>query len=483
MMSRACRGFLASCLALLAVPLLAQQTGEIHGKVTATDGSVLPGSGGRGSLHDPSRAPPDGHGRQRRVSPAGAAPRRLHREVRPRGHAERHAQSRGPARPGYGGRRQARRLRDRGVGHGDGRDVPARQGLRDHRERFVGGSRSPACPSAQDYRDLQKLIPGVQYTQDQTRGPSAGGSGQDNVYQFDGVNVTLPLFGTLSAEPASHDIAQVTVVKGGARAVDFDRSGGFAIDSVSKSGTSRYSGQVSYQFQSCGHVRGPRQRDPIPLRAGPKLDQRQPRRARSSRTGSTSTAPTTGPRNRGTTASNLYGELPSYDSTRNEGFGKLTFTPTHSTLFNFSYRDSKRVDESDLFLANASATTGSGNEARLKIGTADGSWVINTRSHLSFKYTHFTNLTQGRPDHVADVDISTAVGHQARHRQPRHPGPSDRARAHRRPGRLQRLRPAPHRPLRLRPERRARGRGHGGLRHALRQRRLLPRRRADRATT
>ena len=92
----------------------------------------------------------------------------------------------------------------------------------------------------------------MQYTQDQTRGPSAGGSGQDNVYQFDGVNVTLPLFGTLSAEPASHDIAQITVIKGGARAVDFDRSGGFSIDSVSKSGTSRYSGQVSYQLQTEG---------------------------------------------------------------------------------------------------------------------------------------------------------------------------------------------------------------------------------------
>ena len=54
-----------------------------------------------------------------------------------------------------------------------------------------------ALPVGQEYRDLLKLIPGVQYTQDTTRGPSAGGSGQDNVYQFDGVNVTLPLFGTL----------------------------------------------------------------------------------------------------------------------------------------------------------------------------------------------------------------------------------------------------------------------------------------------
>ncbi len=64
--------------------------------------------------------------------------------------------------------------------------------------------------------------------------------------------MTLPLYGTLSAEPASHDIAQVTVIKGGARAVDFDRAGGFSIDSVSKSGTSQYHGQLSYQFQTKG---------------------------------------------------------------------------------------------------------------------------------------------------------------------------------------------------------------------------------------
>ncbi len=70
-------------------------------------------------------------------------------------------------------------------------------------------------PVGTQYRDLIKLIPGVQYTQDEVRGPSSGASGQDNVYKFDGVNVTLPLFGTLSAEPAAHDIAQVNVVKGG----------------------------------------------------------------------------------------------------------------------------------------------------------------------------------------------------------------------------------------------------------------------------
>ena len=88
------------------------------------------------------------------------------------------------------------------------------------------------------------------------RGPSAGGSGQDNVYNFDGVNVTLPLFGTLASEPSSHDIAQVTTVRGGARAVDFDRSGGFTIDSVSKSGTNRYTGELTLAGDDAGHGGG-----------------------------------------------------------------------------------------------------------------------------------------------------------------------------------------------------------------------------------
>ena len=170
----------------------------------------------------------------------------------------------------------------------------------------------------------------MQYTQDTTRGPSAGGSGQDNVYQFDGVNVTLPLFGTLSAEPASHDIAQVTVVKGGARAVDFDRSGGFSIDSVSKSGTSRYSGQASYQFQTetmaadltnGAQSRYQADRSWLDLNVGgPVLKDKLFFYGSYYR-------PTNDRNNR----ANLYGELPpTTRATRNEGFGKLTFTPTRS---------------------------------------------------------------------------------------------------------------------------------------------------------
>ena len=266
-----------------------------------------------------------------------------------------------------------------------------------------------ALPVGQEYRDLVKLIPAVQLTQDQTRGPSAGGSGQDNVYQFDGVNVTLPLFGTLSAEPASHDIAEVTVIKGGARAIDFDRSGGFSIDSVSRSGTSRYSGELSYQLQNNGMAaalksgqvsRFEQDRSWIDANGGgPILRDRlyfygsyyRPVRTRDNR-------------------ANLYGELPDYDSTRNEGFGKLTITPTNSVLLNVSYRNSHRLDKSDLFASNASATTGTGSENWQKIGTAEGSWIVNNRSHVTFKYTHFALETLGRPDYVSSAVINPAIG-------------------------------------------------------------------------
>jgi hypothetical protein len=219
-------------------------------------------------------------------------------------------------------------------------------------------------PVGQQYRDLIKLIPGVQYTQDATRGPSAGSNGQDNTYKYDGVNVTLPLFGTLSAEPSSADIAEVNVVKGGATAIDFKRAGGLAIDSVSKSGTSHYTGQASFQFQTHGMSNGLKESSNLSRYqqnmywtdlnvGGPVVKDHlfffgsyyRPQVNRANR-------------------ANVYGDLPSYESTRNEGFGKLTATPITNLLIYGSYRDSKRRDTSSLFGNFTAPTAGGGNVAR-----------------------------------------------------------------------------------------------------------------------
>jgi Carboxypeptidase regulatory-like domain len=264
-------------------------------------------------------------------------------------------------------------------------------------------------PVGQEYRDLIKLIPGVMYTQDTVRGPSAGGSGQDNIYQFDGVNVTLPLFGTLSAEPASHDISQISTTKGGARAIDFDRSGGFTVDSISRSGTSRFTGLASYQFQTNGFVA--------------ELDNGSASRYEQDRTWFTGNlggpvlpgkayfyASYYRPNIRRENQANNYGPLPEYESNRDEGFGKLTLTPTNSVLFNVSYRQSHRLETGDIFGQSSAATTGTGTEVGLKVASVDGSWVMSDRGHLTFKWTYFGNTNSARPDNVSSALPSTGLG-------------------------------------------------------------------------
>lgn len=260
-------------------------------------------------------------------------------------------------------------------------------------------------PIGQDYRDLVKLIPGVQYTEDAVRGPSAGGSGQDNVYQFDGVNVSLPLFGSLSTEPSSHDIDQISIVKGGAEAIDFNRSGGFTINSVSKSGTNQLHGELSYQLQTEGMTSDRETGSSAEFEndedwavasiGGPLVRERlffyasyyRPTTQRDSR-------------------SNLYGEVPNAESTRDEFFGKLSFNPTSSVLMNASHRDSERENTGEGVTAEDRAgSTSNGSDATLKISILEGSWVMNDASFLSFKYTNFENQTASRPDNLLDFDI------------------------------------------------------------------------------
>jgi hypothetical protein len=266
-----------------------------------------------------------------------------------------------------------------------------------------------SLPVGQEYRDLIKLIPGVMYSPDSTRGPSAGGSGQDNIYKMDGVNVTMPLYGTLSAEPASHDIDQMTTVKGGAKAVDFDRSGGFTVDSVSRSGTNRFQGLFSYQFQSDSMA--------ADLTSGSL--------SKYSKNSQWITANGGGPilKNKlyfyasyyrpeydRVNRANLYGDLPDYNSTRNEGFGKVTYTPTSSILVNGSWRQSHTLTTASGFCSACASTTGAGSESSMKIGTVDASWVVNSKSFASFKYTHYANPTKSRADNESSAVPTLATG-------------------------------------------------------------------------
>ncbi len=399
------------CLLLMfaTTAVFAQQTGAFHGRVTASDGSALPGvtvEARSNALPQPRVTVTDGNGDYRLP------------QLQPGAYTLTFtlAGMQTTTRKGEAllGQDMAADVKMIVGGVSENITVTAAATLVDRDttaiQNALGSSQIRALPVAQNYGDLQKLIPGAMVTQDNVRGPSAGGSGQSNVYLFDGVNVTTPLFGTLGAEPATHDIAQVNVIKGGAKAVDFDRAGGFLIDSVSKSGTNKYSGEIEYQVLN---------HSMIAAQAGTVNTIFQENR-------NWATASIGGPiwsdhlffygsyyrpnRKRDNQA-NLTGPLPQFTVDRKEEFGKLTFTPTSSILINGSYRNSTDVQTSGGgFGTIGAATTGTGNEGDLKIGTLEGSWVINPKSFGTFKFTDYKNPTIGIPDHLSNATVSTAVG-------------------------------------------------------------------------
>ncbi|MDH5622803.1 MAG: TonB-dependent receptor, partial [Gammaproteobacteria bacterium] len=256
-----------------------------------------------------------------------------------------------------------------------------------------------ALPVGQDYRDLMKLIPGVQYSELRVRGPSAGGSGQDNIYQFDGVDVSLPLFGVLSSEPSSHDIAQVSIVKGGAKAVGFNRSGGFLMNTISKRGTDEFRAEVGYQIQNASMTSA--------QDTGSSLEYDEDRSWTTLSLGGPILRDRLyfytsyyGPERTRSNSSNAYGPVGNYENLRDEYFGKLTFAPTDNILFDASYRTSDREETNASISEFESPSLSLGSTATQDILILEGSWIVSDASSLSFKYTDWEDSGSSRPDNL-----------------------------------------------------------------------------------
>lgn len=259
----------------------------------------------------------------------------------------------------------------------------------------IGADVLEALPVGQDYRDLMKLAPGVQYSQNAVRGASAGGSGQDNVYKFDGVNVTLPMFGTLSAEPSTHDVEQFSVERGGARAIGFNRAGGVTVNSKSKSGTNEFKGRVEYRVQPAGLSESPDDgvdsdvtKNWMTASAGGPLIEDQLFFYGSYY----------GPREDGESKETAYGPTKDYSSERDEYYGKLTYAPVDGLLLNAAYRTSERVNEGASIGEFEADSVSVGEESNQDILTLDGSWIVNDDTTVSFQYSDYALETAGVPD-------------------------------------------------------------------------------------
>ena len=252
-----------------------------------------------------------------------------------------------------------------------------------------------SVPVGQDYRDLLKLVPGVELSANTVLGPSAGGSGVDNSYGFDGVNVSMPMFGNLASEPSTHDVAYVTMDRGGAKAVGFNRSGGFSINTVSKSGTDEFHGNVEYKVQPKSFVATPVGEESYELDkswltaslGGPLIEDTlyfytsyyRPEETKANK-------------------ATAYGDVKDYESIRDEYFGKLTWAPTDDILINISQRTSDKEVKGDSIGAYETDSVSVGSKADQDIFTLDGSWILGSATTLSFQYSKFELETGSKPD-------------------------------------------------------------------------------------
>ena len=265
----------------------------------------------------------------------------------------------------------------------------------------INGDTVRGVPAGRDYRDLVKLAPGVQYTQDAVRGPSAGGSGQDNTYRFDGIDVSLPMFGTLSAEPSSHDIDQVTFERGAVGAVGFNRSGGFAMDSTARSGTDRFEASIEYALAPKGLVAG--------REAGAESSETDQRWI--TVTGGGPIAPSRlyfygsffAPREDRSNKATAYGAAKDYANTRREYYGKLTYAPTDAMLLNASFRTSTREERGVSVGPFEVDSVSLGGRAEQDVTSLDGSWLTPFGSTIAFRYGDYALRGTELPDVMLEV--------------------------------------------------------------------------------
>ncbi len=260
-------------------------------------------------------------------------------------------------------------------------------------------------PVGQEYRDILKMLPGVQYSENSTRGPNAGGSGQDNIYQIDGVDVSLPLFGNLATEPSTADVDQVSVLRGGAKAVGFVRTGGVQVNTISKRGTNEFHGSLEYKIQTSGLTADRKIGDQV-IKSETDLDWL--------------TATLSGPvvkdmfylygsyyhptvtrKNR----ASVYGDVPDFDSKRDQFFIKGTLTPTDNLLFDLSYKTSDRATHNSGVGGLSHPSTSSGSDANQDIIIGEANWVIDDSSSINAKFVDWQLKTASRPDTLFNFDI------------------------------------------------------------------------------
>ena len=248
-------------------------------------------------------------------------------------------------------------------------------------------------PLGRSYSSLWQLAPGVADNRDFA--PNAGGNKQDNVFLFDGSNITNPFFGTLGANFSELDIAEVNI-KRGAISAEFGRAAGMVTNAITKSGTNQFSGSFRLVAEPASFTAKSRDASIVTKynRYNPALSFGGPivkDKLWFYASGNIPRSTTTG-------RINNLGPVPDAKSVENEFFFKLSANPFPNHLITASIRNNDFKDENAGVGVNDYpdvSVTGNGLNRVLYLSWA---WTISQSTYLELKYDHVKNDYKSVPD-------------------------------------------------------------------------------------
>lgn len=238
-------------------------------------------------------------------------------------------------------------------------------------------------PLGRSYASLMQLAPGVAENRDFA--PNAGGNKQDNVYLYDGSNITNPLFGYLGANFSELDIQEVNI-KRGAISAEFGRAAGMVTNAITKSGSNTLAGSARFVFEPSGLTSG--FRDPTIVtkynRSNPALGLGGPilkDRLFWYVSANLPYSKTTG-------RVNNLGSVPDAKSTSGEFFGKLSANPHRAHLLSLSFRNNDYTNRNSGVGVNDHPDVAVDGEGLDKIFYASWVWTVTQSTLLEVKYDH-----------------------------------------------------------------------------------------------
>lgn len=257
-----------------------------------------------------------------------------------------------------------------------------------------------ALPLGRSFTSLFQLAPGV--AENQSGAPNAGGNRQDNVYLYDGANITNPHFGTLSANFNQFDIEEVEFKRGAVNA-EFGRSSGIVVNAITKSGSNKLSGNLRFIYDPAAftwETKDPelkRKNDTMNFSfglGGPLLKDKL-------------WWYTSGRYLRDILKDrhNNLGDVPDAETDRYEFFGKLSYRPHQSHLFAANYRLQPYKNTNTGIGVNSHPDVGRTSEGHNSIIMLSWNWQISNNSYFDVKFVRVDEDSKSKPLNDIGYDV------------------------------------------------------------------------------